>query len=234
MSNAPDPPLATGVRRRAGLGYPSRVPSLFRRKSPDLVQEAVTEVATESDPPAVRPKGYTPSKKELGRQTPKRAAAERRRVVEPAPANRREAYKRARERQRAERAEAQAGMRAGDERYLLARDRGPERALVRDIVDSRRTVGTWFFGGALVVLVGSSSAMPPVVRLISNLVWAALALGVVLDSILISRRIGRLIRERFPDTQQKMRSLYLYAIMRAVSFRRMRIPKPRVDIGDAV
>ena len=40
-------------------------------------------------------------------------------------------------------------MRAGDERYLLARDRGPERALVRDIVDSRRTVGTCFFGGAL-------------------------------------------------------------------------------------
>ena len=37
-----------------------------------------------------------------------------------------------------------AWVRTGDERYLLARDRGPERALVRNIVDSRRTVGTWF------------------------------------------------------------------------------------------
>ena len=62
-----------------------------------------------------------------------------------------------RERQRQERAEASAGMRAGDERYLLARDRGPERALVRNIVDSRRTVGTWFFAGALIVLIGSST-----------------------------------------------------------------------------
>lgn len=225
----------TGVRSGLRLGYPSRVPSLFRRKSPDLVQESVTEVTT-PDPSASapRPKGYTPSKKELGRQTPKRAVAERRRVPEPAPANRREAYRRARDRQRAERAEAQAGMRAGDERYLLARDRGPERALVRDVVDSRRTVGTWFFGGALIVLLGGSSAMPPVVRLASNLLWATLAIGVVLDSVLISRKVGRLVRERFPRTEQKLGSLYLYAVMRAISFRRMRVPKPRVKIGDAV
>ncbi len=53
---------------------------------------------------------------------------------------------------------------AGKEEYLLARDKGPERALVRDIVDSRRTVGTFFFGGALIVLIGSSGAMPPTVQ----------------------------------------------------------------------
>ena len=183
---------------------------------------------------AERPKGYTPSKKELGLQTPKRSVAQRRRVAEPAPANRREAVKRMRAKRRAERAEAQAGMRAGDERYLLARDRGPERALVRDIVDSRRTVGTWFFGGALVVLIGSSAAMPPVVRLASNLIWAALALGVVLDSILIARRIGKLVRARFPETTQRMGSLYLYGIMRAITFRRMRMPNPRVTLGTKI
>jgi hypothetical protein len=123
------------------------------------------------------------------------------------------------------------GMRAGDERYLLARDRGPERALVRDIVDSRRTVGTWFFGGALIVLIGSSGAMPVEVRLASNLLWALLAIGVILDSVLISMRVKKLIRQRFPRTTQRMGSLYLYAIMRGITFRRMRMPRPRVQLG---
>lgn len=102
------------------------------------------------------------------------------------------------------------------------------------MVDSRRTVGTWFFGGALIVLIGSSQAMPPTVRLVSNLLWGALAVGVVIDSILISRRIKTLVRQRFPNTQQRMGSLYLYAIMRSITFRRMRAPAPQVKIGDPV
>jgi hypothetical protein len=125
-------------------------------------------------------------------------------------------------------------MRRGDERYLLTRDRGPERLLVRNIVDSRRTAGTWFFGGALIVIVGSSPNMPPVVQYASNLVWVTLALAVVIDSLLISRRIKRLVRERFPKTQQRMGSLYWYGVMRALTFRRMRMPKPQVKIGDKV
>ncbi|MFD0823961.1 DUF3043 domain-containing protein, partial [Micromonospora zhanjiangensis] len=114
------------------------------------------------------------------------------------------------------------------------RDRGPERALARDVVDSRRTIGTWFFGGALIVLLGSSPSMPPLVQLGSNLLWALLALGLVVDSVLISRRIGKLVRQRFPKTDQRMGSLYLYAIMRSITFRRMRAPAPRVKVGDKI
>lgn len=211
------------------------VPSLFRRKSTEVVDSSpADDVSADEEVEEVRPRGYTPSKKELGVETPKRASANRRRAVEPAPANRREAYKKMREKQRAERAEASAGMRAGDERYLLARDRGPERLLARNVVDSRRTVGTWFFGGALIVLIGSSGAMPPAIRLVSNLLWAALALGVIVDSVLISRKVKRLVRERHPKSTQRMGSLYLYAITRSITFRRMRMPKPKVQIGDAV
>lgn len=179
-----------------------------------------------------RPKGYTPSKKELGVVTPKRTA-QGRRVQDPAPANRKEAYKQLRERQRAERAEASEGMRNGDERYLLARDRGPERSLVRDLVDSRRTAGSYFIGGAVIVLIGSSIAIP-VVQIASNVIWAGLALAVLIDSILISRRIKKLISTRFPDTTQRMGSLYFYGIMRGLTFRRMRVPKPKVDLGATV
>ncbi|MFG1608299.1 DUF3043 domain-containing protein [Actinoplanes sp. NPDC049265] len=204
------------------------MPSLFRRKTED--SPATTESVEAKVVAPARPKSYTPSKKELGQATPKRASSQRR-VAEPAPTNRREAYKQMRERNREERAEAAAGRMSGDERYLLARDRGPERALVRDIVDSRRTVGTWFFAGAIIVLIGSSTRMPQAVQLASNLLWAVLAVGVIIDSFLISRRVRALVKERFPKTTQRMGSLALYGIMRGLTFRRMRVPKPAVDLG---
>jgi hypothetical protein len=207
------------------------VPSLFRRKTEDV--PASTEAASAAVVEPARPKSYTPSKKELGQATPKRVSAQRR-VAEPAPTNRREAYKQMRERNKQERAEAAEGRMSGDERYLLARDRGPERALVRNIVDSRRTVGTWFFAGAIIVLIGSSTRMPQIVQVASNLLWAVLAVGVIIDSFLISRRVRALVKERFPKTTQRMGSLALYGIMRGLTFRRMRAPKPAVELGAKV
>jgi Protein of unknown function (DUF3043) len=217
------------VFRIAPLGYAAGVSSLFRRKSADLVADATDSVTTEPAA-AARPKSYTPSKKELGVVTPKRGSSGRR-AAEAAPENRREAYKQMRARQRMERAEQQAGIRAGDERYLLARDRGPEKALVRNIVDSRRTVGTWFFLGAIIVLFGSSTKMPVQIQLFANLLWALLAVAVVVDSVLISRRIRKLVTERFPKSTTRRGSLYIYGIMRGLTFRRMRVPKPAIDLG---
>jgi hypothetical protein len=201
------------------------VPSLFRRKSVDLVEEAPAE-ATSTTPTTKRPRGYTPSKKELGVQTPKRPTVGRR----PAGGGRPLTKQELREKRRQLRAEAAAEFR----REGGPRDRAPERRLARDVVDSRRTVGTWFFGGALVVLVGSAQTMPPVVRLASNLLWGLLAVALVIDSVLISRRIRKLVRERFPNTDQRMSSLYLYAIMRSITFRRLRAPVPRVNLGDKI
>lgn len=206
---------------------------MFRRKSADLVADASASVTPEASP-APAQKGYTPSKRELGVQTPKRGSDQRRRGAQPAPADRKEAARQMRERQRQERIEAQAGMRSGDERYLLARDRGPERSLVRDLVDSRRTVGTYFFGGAILVLLGSQPFMPRAVQLVTNILWVVLAIGVVVDSFLIARRIKKTVGERFPKTTQRLGSLYLYGIMRGITFRRMRLPKPKVNVGSAV
>jgi DUF3043 family protein len=216
------------------------VPSLFRRKPAATVDEAPADTAADPAPtpltgaPGNSPgRRYTPSKRERGVATPKRPSAQVRRA-EPPPGNRREAARRMRDKQRAARAEQRAGMMAGDERYLMPRDRGPERALVRDLVDSRRTVGTWFFAGAFVVLIGSSAAMPPVVQLASNMLWIALAAGTIGDSVLISRRVRREVRARFPRTDQRLGGLYTYAVMRALTFRRMRVPKPRVALGTKI
>ncbi|RIV38468.1 DUF3043 domain-containing protein [Micromonospora radicis] len=202
------------------------MPSLFRRKSADLADpasEPLTPAEEETAGESTRPRGYTPAK---GRETPKRPAAGRRPPGSTKPLSKDEAKALRRER----RAEAAAEFR----REGGPRDRGPERLLARNVVDSRRTVGTWFFGGALVVLIGSNQAMPPVIRLASNLLWGALAIGVVIDSVLISRKIKKLVRARFPQSTQRMGSLYLYAIMRAITFRKLRTPEPRVAIGDQV
>jgi hypothetical protein len=205
------------------------VPSLFRRKSSNLVDDAVAEIpSAEADGP--RRRGYTPSKQELGKATPKRPRAGAMR--EAPPTDRKEAMRRAREKSRSARAEQRAGMLSGDERYLSPRDQGAERSLVRDIVDSRRTVGTWFFSFAFVLLLVSMvKALPAQFVLTANLVWLLLGFGVIFDSLLMSRKINRLVRERFPKTAQKMPGLYMYAIMRSLSYRRFRIPKPRVRVG---
>jgi hypothetical protein len=202
---------------------------LFSRKTTDAPASADDSAVPDADEIVRASRSHTPAK---GKATPKRTEAQRRKT-EPPPANRREALKRAREKSRAERQESMAGMRAGDERYLLPRDKGPERALVRDIVDSRRTAGTYFFGGAFLILFAIQ--VPNLtVRLVANLVWFALALAVVVDSVLISRKVKKMVRERFPKTTQRMGSLYLYAIMRSITFRRMRMPKTRVSIGEQI
>jgi hypothetical protein len=201
--------------------------ALFSKKSDPTNLPADIEPAEEEVVHVSR--SQTPSK---GKATPKRTEAQRRKA-QPPPANRREALKRQREKSKAERAEAYAGMKAGDERYLLPRDKGPERALVRDIVDSRRTVGPYFFAGAFVLLF-LFQIRNPAIALAANIIWFMLAFAVVVDSILISRRIKKLINERFPKTTQKMGSLYFYGIMRAISFRKLRMPKTRVNIGDKI
>jgi len=211
------------------------VPSLFRRNQDDAAAEPAADVTDATpatgDAPKAGARGHTPGK---GRATPKRREAQQRRVAEPPPSNRREAYKRMRERQRAERAESREGMLRGDEKHLLPRDKGPERALVRDIIDSRRNVGTWFFLGALVILVGTNRAMPVPVQLGANILWFTLAFAFIVDCVLISRKVSKLVTERHPKSEQRKGSLYLYAIMRSITFRKLRMPKPRVKPGNKI
>ncbi|WJK36947.1 DUF3043 domain-containing protein [Solwaraspora sp. WMMA2065] len=205
------------------------MPSLFRRKSADVVEADLPEddvPPSQDEAGSTRARSHTPSKKELGVVTPKRPGAGRRPAGSTKPLTKQEA----REQRRARRAAISEEFR----REGGPRDRAPERGLARDVVDSRRTVGTWFFGGALLVLIGSGPTMPPVVQLASNLLWVTLAVLVVLDSVLISRRIRKLVRERFPKSDQRMGGLYFYAIMRAMTFRRMRTPIPRVELGDKI
>ena len=208
------------------VGYPSRVASLFRRK-PGEVIESAEPVAEPIEP--VAPRSYTPKK---GEATPKRPPAGRRGGVQP-PADRKEATARMRDRQRTERNEARAGRLAGDERYLLGRDKGPVRALVRDVVDSRRNAGELWFAATFLVLI-VSLLRSPLIQTYGLTLWAILAVATIVDSFLITRRIKRAVTEQFPDSEEPWGRLYRYAIMRSLSFRFMRMPKPRVKPGTKI
>jgi hypothetical protein len=200
---------------------------MFRRKPAEEVAEPVID-----DEPAqpVQRKSYTPKK---GEATPKRVINGRRPVA-PAPANRKEALKRAREKQRQDRMEQRAGMMAGDPRYLSARDRGPIRALARDVIDSRINVGTIFIFVLIAILIGSLQSMPGTVQAAANLLFLFMIVALLVDSAFVIRKVRKLARERHPDASERWGSLYFYTIMRSISFRFMRVPKPRVKIGQRI
>jgi hypothetical protein len=170
-----------------------------------------------------------------GRPTPRRREAQRRRTgpVAPPPRTRREAYKRMREQGTDRRSTVREGIKGGDERYLGARDRGPERRLVRDIVDSRRNAGVLFLMSAVVYFIGLIVPSVQVKAAITAL-WLTVLILLVVDSTLIGLRIRKLMRERYPDSTQRLGPLVFYGATRATMFRRWRAPKPAVEVGDKI
>jgi hypothetical protein len=204
------------------------VPSLFRRKSTEVVAEPVVEEVVPRGT-APRPKGYTPKK---GEATPKRPVASRR-AVEAKPANTKEGRALARKKRQEDAAARRAGMAAGDDRYVMARDKGPVRAYVRDIVDARRNVGSLFII-ALVLMLALSAPAVPALRIASNFVLLAFILALVVDGFFLHRRVKRLVGAKFPKNEESSGALSRYAIMRAMSIRMMRMPKPKVKPGDQI
>lgn len=190
-------------------------------------------------------KGYTPGK---GRPTPKRVEAEgkRRGPVAPPPTSTREAIRRNRElkkqnpvtkedkeTRRAAARERREKMMAGDERYLLPRDRGPVKAYVRDVIDSRRNVLGLFMPLAVVVFL---SLLIPVVAIqqYATLVTTIFLLGMLIEGFINGRRVAKAARERFPNETIRGASLGWYAFVRASQLRRLRVPKPRLKAGDPI
>lgn len=138
-----------------------------------------------------------------------------------------------REQNAARRADARQAARSGDERYLPVRDRGPVRAFVRDIVDSRRNAGGMFLFVAAIVFAGYFT--PSVrVRAAAVSLWMVVFALIVLDSVVLGLRIRKLVNQRFPDRTERTFPLVWYGVTRATMIRRWRMPAPRVRVGDAI
>jgi hypothetical protein len=185
-----------------------------------------------------------------GRPTPKRSEAARKRgPVAPAPMTSSEARKRRKElggpklsrderkaeklTRRADMSERREKMMAGDDAYLLPRDKGPVRRYVRDIVDSRRSVLGLFLPAALALVFVMMSAPMQIQRLLSP-AMLVLVLIMAVSGLLVGRRVNKMVDEKFPDNVERGWKLGLYAASRASQLRRMRAPRPQVKRGDKI
>ena len=131
---------------------------------------------------------------------------------------------------RAERSATRKRIVAGDERVLAPRDRGPEKRYARDLVDSRHTVGEYFLYIAIAILILGIVPVPAL-RLVANAFLVLVVLGLIVDSVLIRRRVTRAVATKFPDGD--LDGIARYAMMRGMVTRRMRVPKPQVKRGSA-
>jgi hypothetical protein len=130
---------------------------------------------------------------------------------------------------RARMTERRERMMAGEEGYLLPRDQGPVRRYVRDVVDARRNVLGLFMPSALALL-AFMFALPQLQFYMSPIMLALMAL-MTIDGIILGRKVGRLVDEKFPKNTESHWKLGIYAAGRASQMRRMRAPRPQVERG---
>jgi hypothetical protein len=172
------------------------------------------------------------SSSKKGRPTPKRKEAQSKRIVSSlAPASSKEEKKRAREQSRAARNAARAAYLRGEESAMPLRDRGPARRFVRNLVDSRKSIGEYFLPIIFIVLLLSIFPVAALQYGGIALMYAVL-LAAVVDGIFLSRKIKREVRNRFPDSPTK--GLGLYGWLRSTQMRRLRTPHPQVKPGDSL
>jgi DUF3043 family protein len=173
-----------------------------------------------------------------GRPTPKRrdAEAKRRGPAPPPPRTQREASRMAkanrpsREEQREAAAARREGMARGDDRYLLPRDRGPVKAYIRDVVDSRPHIMGMFMPLAIIVLLSVVLPLPAAQRYLSLFSLICL-LTMIIEGIFLGLSTTRKVRAKFPKEDVNALSTGWYAFTRASQIRKFRVPKPRVGRG---
>lgn len=189
-------------------------PPLFRRtENPAEPTESATDGAAGGKG---RP---TPTRKEA-----EAAARERAR----AGMDKKAAQKMLREKRTASNRKMREGLRTGEEKYLPARDQGPVRRFVRDWVDSRISVAEFLLPLLIVIMVLQASGSPRMQSFSSGL-WAATILLLLVDTFWIRMRLRRALRTKFPD--DSLKGTTFYALVRMLQLRFMRLPKPRVKIG---
>jgi hypothetical protein len=187
---------------------------LFRRNKSDT--ETQPSGAVDKDGGKGRP---TPTRREA------EAAARARAKV---PRTRKEIAKA----QRAARFESsqkvRSAMKSGDERYFLARDKGPVRSFIRDFIDSRFSFVELMIPLLLLTLALGYSGNPKLAS-IGNTILLGTMLLVVVDLFIMRLRMRRELARRFPDESTK--GTTYYAVMRSLQMKFMRMPKAKVKIG---
>ena len=122
-------------------------------------------------------------------------------------------------------------MRDGDERYFPARDKGPVRRFVRDFVDARFSLIELVIPLLLVTMILGYSGNRQLAQW-GNTLLLCIIVFVLIDMVVLRFRLRRELTRRFPDQPHK--GLTYYAVTRALQMKFMRLPKPRVKIGQTL
>lgn len=194
---------------------------MFRRTKSETTTVATPVGATRADA-FDRPGGKgrpTPTRKEAEAAARARAKA----ALDPKAAK---ANKRAHQAERSR--EIRAGIKAGDEKYLPSRDQGPVRRFVRDFVDHRLCMAEFAIPLLFSSLLASAAGFAQAGTGIMN----ATMIVVVLDSVLLRWRMRKELARRFPG--ESLKGTTIYAYMRALQLRFMRLPKTQVKLGQVL
>jgi len=162
-----------------------------------------------------------------GRPTPTRKEQEAARKQPLVPSDRRLAARQSRDQVTAQRDRARVGMARGEEKYLPARDKGPQKRFARDYVDARFSIGEVLLPVAVVTILGT--LIPSVGNFIFIGIYLFLLI-VVADGIWMGQRIISQLGAKYGKDKVE-RGIRWYSFMRAIQLRPMRLPKPQVKRG---
>jgi hypothetical protein len=186
-----------------------------------IPSEAERLAAEEPDKRVVAPKGHaTPTRKE-------REEARKRPLVG---AKTPEARALSKDQLRAQRERARIGAANGEEKYLPARERGPQKRFIRDYVDARWSFSELFLPVlALVLIVQILYSNQKVDLYLQEGVYGFLVL-IIIDLVVLRFRMRRAMKAKFGEDKIERYGIYPY--MRAIYFRPIRAPKPQVKRGE--
>ena len=119
-------------------------------------------------------------------------------------------------------------MKTGDERFLPARDRGPVRRFIRDFVDSRFSFIELMVPLLVLSMVLGYSGADTMVRAGNTILFTTIMV-ILIDIFFLRFRLRRELARRFPD--EPLKGTTLYASMRSLQMKFMRLPKAQVKIG---
>jgi len=161
-----------------------------------------------------------------GKPTPSRKEREKARKKPLVGDRSKEARRAEKEKVRIQRQQIREGMMAGDERYLSARDKGPQRRYARDLVDARFTAGELVLPMLFIVVFMTfiDSFLLQVIALFA--MWGLFGI-VALDATLVGRSTKKNVAIKFGQENLEA-GIAWYAAMRSIQMRSLRIPKPQV------
>jgi hypothetical protein len=164
-----------------------------------------------------------------GAPTPSRRAQEEARKRPLVPNDRAAAKVAARDARREEQARMRRAMDTGEERFLPARDKGPQKRFARDWVDARFSLGEYVMFVALAIVVASMVFNNVNMQIYIFAFFWVLVAAVAIDAWLMSRKLKGKIMDKFKTVDH---GVIWYGTMRSLQFRRLRLPKPMVQRGE--